>query len=99
MLREDDLQESFDLLGRRMGTRRPTALTEHIFTVAGSVSAFLGQWLDERGLYDEAVILTKGAHHTGNKNKVTPPDITADLTTSLERCRTNFYRHLRIAPR
>ena len=89
MLREDDLQESFDLLDGVW------ALGVNCFDGAyiyggGQCERVLGQWLDERGLHDEAVILTKGAHHTGNKNKVTPVDITADLTTSLERCRTNF---------
>ncbi len=89
MLREDDLQESFDLLDGVWALGVNGFDGAYIYG-GGQCERVLGQWLDERGLHDEAVILTKGAHHTGKKNKVTPPDITADLTTSLERCRTNF---------
>jgi aryl-alcohol dehydrogenase-like predicted oxidoreductase len=50
----------------------------------------LGQWLDARGLHEKAVILTKGAHHTRDKKRVNPIDISMDLAMSLERCRTKF---------
>ncbi len=89
MLREDDLQGSFDLLDGVWALGVNGFDGAYIYG-GGQCERVLGQWLDERGLHDEAVILTKGAHHTGNKNKVTPVDITADLTASLERCRTNF---------
>ncbi len=89
MLREDHLQESFDLLDGVWALGVNGFDGAYIYG-GGQCERVLGQWLDERGLHEEAVILTKGAHHTGNKNKVTPPDITADLTTSLARCRTNF---------
>ena len=89
MLREDDLQGSFDLLDGVWALGVNGFDGAYIYG-GGQCERVLGQWLDGRGLHDEAVILTKGAHHTGNKNKVTPVDITADLTTSLERCRTNF---------
>lgn len=89
MLREDDLQGSFDLLDGVWALGVNGFDGAYIYG-GGQCERVLGQWLDERGLHDEAVILTKGAHHTGKKNKVTPVDITADLTASLERCRTNF---------
>ena len=89
MLREDDLQGSFDLLDG-VWVLGVTGFDGAYIYGGGQCERVLGQWLDERGLFEEAVILTKGAHHTGNKNKVTPVDITADLNTSLERCRTNF---------
>jgi len=89
MLREDDLQRSFNLLDGVWALGVNGFDGAYIYG-GGQCERVLGQWLDERGLHDEAVILTKGAHHTRNKNKVTPVDITADLTTSLERCRTNF---------
>lgn len=89
MLREDDLQGSFDLLDGVWGLGVNGFDGAYIYG-GGQCERVLGQWLDERCLFDEAVILTKGAHHTRNKNKVTPIDITADLTISLERCRTDF---------
>ena len=89
MLREDDLQGGFDLLDGVWALGVNGFDSAYIYG-GGQCERVLGQWLDERGLFDEAVILTKGAHHSGNKNKVTPVDITADLTASLERCRTNF---------
>lgn len=89
MLREDDLEGGFNLLDGVWALGVNGFDGAYIYG-GGQCERVLGQWLDERGLHDEAVILTKGAHHTGKKNKVTPPDITADLTTSLTRCRTDF---------
>lgn len=42
-----------------------------------------GRWLRERGVRDRVNILAKGAHHS-DRPRVTPHDITADLTATLE---------------
>ncbi len=45
----------------------------------------VGQWINERGLRDEIVILGKGAHHSQDRKRVTPYDIKSDLHDSLAR--------------
>ena len=89
MLREDDLRGGFELLDGVWALGVNGFDCAYIYG-GGQCERVLGQWLEERGLFDEAVILTKGAHHAGPKNKVNPVDITADLTESLARCRTEF---------
>ena len=89
MLREDDLHGGFELLDGVWALGVNGFDCAYIYG-GGQCERVLGRWLEERGLFDEAVILTKGAHHAGPKNKVNPVDITADLTESLARCRTEF---------
>jgi aryl-alcohol dehydrogenase-like predicted oxidoreductase len=51
----------------------------------GNAEPIVGRWLRERGLDQEIVVLTKGAHHdedTGRK-RVNPAEITQDLEASL----------------
>ena len=52
----------------------------------GNAEPVLGRWLRERGVHEEVVVLTKGAHHdkdTGRK-RVNPAEITQDLNESLQ---------------
>jgi aryl-alcohol dehydrogenase-like predicted oxidoreductase len=51
----------------------------------GLSERLLGRWLRERGHYDKAVIITKGAHPYNGRKRVTPADITSDIHESLER--------------
>ncbi len=45
----------------------------------------VGRWVRERGVRDEVVIIGKGAHHSQDRRRVTPFDITSDLFDSLAR--------------
>ena len=56
----------------------------------GDCERVLGQWMHARGLRERVVILTKGAHHTQDRRRVTPFDITADLLDSLARLKTDY---------
>lgn len=49
----------------------------------GTAEATVARWLDERGVRDEVLVLTKGAHQDATRKRVTPADITADLEESL----------------
>ena len=49
----------------------------------GGSEAAVGRWLTERGLRDEIAIIGKGAHHSPERQRVTPEDIAADLEESL----------------
>ena len=46
------------------------------------LSVLFGQWIKDRGVRDQVVILAKGAHPYG-RNRVTPEDITSDLNDTL----------------
>ncbi len=56
----------------------------------GDVERFFGHWLKTRGVRDEVVILTKGAHHSQDRKRVTPFDIESDIQDSLARLGTDF---------
>lgn len=60
----------------------------HVYAGGDSERA-LGLWLRERGCRNEVVVLTKGAHHNGDRPRVTPEDITCDLRDSLARLKTD----------
>ena len=49
----------------------------------------LGEWLEARGLRDEVVILTKGAHHNRWRKRVTDFDILHDVHNSLAKLKTD----------
>jgi aryl-alcohol dehydrogenase-like predicted oxidoreductase len=51
----------------------------------GAVERVFGHWLRERDVRDHVVIITKGAHHSVDRRRVTPFDIAADLHDSLAR--------------
>ncbi|MGB3307939.1 MAG: aldo/keto reductase [Thermomicrobiales bacterium] len=56
----------------------------------GDCERVLGQWVKDRGVRDEVVILSKGAHPKDGRVRVTPEDITEDLLGSLERLQVDF---------
>ncbi len=49
----------------------------------------LGEWLEARGLRDQVVILTKGAHHNRWRKRVTDFDILHDVHNSLAKLKTD----------
>jgi aryl-alcohol dehydrogenase-like predicted oxidoreductase len=57
--------------------------------VYGASDRFLGSWIADRGIRDRVVILGKGAHHAGTRQRVTPQDIQEDLETSLREMGTD----------
>lgn len=55
----------------------------------GDAERLMGRWMAERGNRDRIVVVTKGCHHTQDRQRVTPYDLTADLHDSLARLRTD----------
>ena len=51
----------------------------------GDAERLLGRWMAERRNYDQVLVITKGCHHTVDRQRVTPYDLTADLHDSLAR--------------
>jgi aryl-alcohol dehydrogenase-like predicted oxidoreductase len=64
--------------------------TGHVYR-GGDSERMLGRWIQERGLRDKVVIITKGAHPNADRDRrVTPFDISSDLHDSLARLKTDF---------
>ena len=49
----------------------------------GGREELFGEWVASRGVRDRIAVLGKGAHHSPERRRVTPEDITDDLHTSL----------------
>ena len=57
----------------------------------GSSEIELGAWIKDRGIRDQVVILTKGAHpYEGEPERVAPAYIHRDMEESLERLQTDY---------
>ncbi len=89
MLTADELDEKFALLDAALEVGINTFDSAHNYC-GGNIERVLGQWMDARGNRDEVVILTKGAHHTADRKRVTTFDITGDLYDSLARLKTEY---------
>ena len=88
MLKSSEEEQGFALLDGLYELGVNGFDSAHIYG-GGQCERVLGKWIEYRGVRDKVVILTKGAHHTGDRKKVTPFDITAELHDSLARCRTD----------
>ena len=88
MLSTSRLEESFQLLDAVFAQGGTTFDAAHGYG-QGDCERALGQWIEARGVREQVVILTKGAHHNQDRRRVTPFDITADLHDSLARLRTD----------
>jgi 1-deoxyxylulose-5-phosphate synthase len=59
--------------------------TAHVYE-DGDAERVLGRWLADRpGARERIVLVTKGAHPDGDRKRVTPADIAADVRDSMER--------------
>jgi aryl-alcohol dehydrogenase-like predicted oxidoreductase len=86
MVRSDALEASFRLLDDILALGGNTFDLAHVYG-EGDVERTFGRWLEARGVRDRVVVITKGAHHNRDRQRVTPFDITADLFDSLARLR------------
>ncbi|MDQ4075520.1 MAG: aldo/keto reductase [Chloroflexota bacterium] len=88
MIRSSELEESFALLDQVFELGGNTFDTAHDYR-NGDCERVLGRWVRERGVREQVVIITKGAQHNVDRNRVTPFDITSDLYDSLARLQVN----------
>lgn len=89
MLTSKELGKSFALLDGIFELGCTTFDMAHQYG-QGDVERTFGQWMNDRGVRDRIVILDKGAHHSQDRKRVTPFDISADLHDSLARLKTDF---------
>ena len=84
----DNYEESAALLDSAMKVGINALDIAYVYGGGDSERA-VGRWMEERGNREDVYIVTKGAHPDG-RSKVNPEDITADLTESLSRLRTDY---------
>jgi len=84
MVSSDRLDESFELLDGIFELGCTTFDTAHVYG-NGDNERTVGRWVRDRGLREQVVIIGKGAHHSQDRRRVTPFDITADIHDSLAR--------------
>ncbi|MBZ0290697.1 MAG: aldo/keto reductase, partial [Anaerolineae bacterium] len=56
----------------------------------GTNEGIFGQWVRERGVRDQVVVIGKGAHPKDGRKRVTPADISADIKTSLKEFKFDY---------
>lgn len=89
IINTNQLDKSFELMDAVTELDCTTFDTAHGYAGGESEKA-IGLWLRERGNRDKMVILSKGAHPSGGRKRVTPADITSDLNDSLGRLQTDY---------
>jgi len=63
--------------------------TAHIYG-GGKNERAVGAWMNRRGLREQVVLIAKGCHHTAERRRVTPFDLSADLHDALARFDTDY---------
>lgn len=82
-------EKSFTLLDEVLALGCNTFDTARVYN-RGDSEQTLGRWIKERGVRDQVVVISKGAHPRDGRNRVTPEDITADIVASLEHMGLDF---------
>ena len=89
MLNSEDRDGGFALFDIIYQTGCNTFDTAHVYG-AGDSERVLGAWIADRGIREETVIITKGAHPNADRLRVTPFDIASDVHDSLARLGTDY---------
>jgi len=63
--------------------------TAHVYG-DGEAERTFGNWVQQRGVREKIVIIGKGGHPKNGRNRVTPADISSDLSESLSRLKTDY---------
>ena len=63
--------------------------TGHVYG-GGKNDRVIGAWMEARGNRDKIIVLGKGAHHNGDRRRVTDFDIKADMFDTLARMKTDY---------
>jgi len=80
--------ESFALLDEVFELGGNTLDTAHVYS-GGRSERIIGSWLASRNIREKLVIITKGGAHSEDRRRMTPYDVTADLSDSLARLKTD----------
>lgn len=89
MINSSDKPGYFKLLDAVIDLGCTTLDTAHVYG-NGESERVVGEWLQQRNNRDDLVIIGKGAHHTQDRKRVTPFDITAHIYDILARLKTDY---------
>ncbi len=89
MVHTQDIHRSFALLDAALAHGLNTFDTAHDYSQGDNERA-VGQWINDRGVREQIVLIGKGANANADRKRVTPFDITADLYDSLARFNTDY---------
>ena len=84
MIRADEEENAFALLDEVFEGGGTAFDTAHQYA-NGDAERVFGRWVCKRGVRDEVGVVGKGAHHSRDRDRVNPFDITADPHDSLAR--------------
>jgi aryl-alcohol dehydrogenase-like predicted oxidoreductase len=84
-----DIEGSFAILDAVFSMGCNAFDTAHVYG-QGDNERTMGRWIASRGNRDKLVIIGKGAHHSQDRKRVTPFDITADIHDSLARFKFDY---------
>ena len=82
-------EQSNTLLDAALALGVNTFDTAHVYG-GGDTERAIGVWLAQRGNRERVVLLAKGCHHNGDRQRVTSYDIGADLLDTLARFQTSY---------
>ncbi len=82
----DNMEKHFSTLDAAVALGITTIDTARAYDSEPTV----GRWLQERGLREQIVLLSKGAHPSDYRQRVTPYDIDSDLFESLAALQTDY---------
>ncbi len=89
MLREDDTDGGFKLLDAVYEAGVTLFDSAHIYG-GGSCDRVFGAWVRDRSLREQIVLMDKCSHHSRDRKRVTPFDVTADLHDCLARLKFDY---------
>ena len=89
MINSNEIDKGFELLDAVYELGCTTFDTAHVYG-GGDNERSVGRWVNERGLRDKIVMIGKGAHHSGDRRRVTPFDIASDIHDSLARFKFDY---------
>jgi aryl-alcohol dehydrogenase-like predicted oxidoreductase len=84
-----NLEKEFALLDAVYALGCNTFDTAHVYSSGGNERA-VGEWVRDRGVRENIVMIGKGAHHNSDRKRVTPHDITSDIFDSLARFKFDY---------
>ncbi len=82
-------EETFSLLDSVAGSGCYAFDTAHAYG-DGASERVIGNWMEERNNRSEVIVIDKGAHSVGGRNRVDPESIRQDLRESLSRLKTDY---------
>lgn len=86
IVNSNEIERSFQLLDDAFDLGYTTLDTAHAYPSENAI----GDWMKSRNVREKVVVISKGAHPSRERKRVTTFDITSDLHDSLARLKTDY---------